>query len=243
MKKIFVALLSVYLFSACDKKDDPGNPQPVGPEIEIMAPVATVDYSNTLPVALKLKASVSLANVYITLTKAGESQPYYSNYIDTLKNTEEELGFNAKIDGGFNNTGQNTIYIRATDASGNQSEKEENFTVLDLQGPEVGFFFFTPNAERGPNKDIRAAFEMTDDLGLKSFKAELFWLDSDGEPFQLLDSYQVGDLNGTVKKVEDKTFTSDNTGYPPGIDYQLIVTVTDVSNNTASFKSAVGTVQ
>lgn len=244
MSKLFFALAGLSVGFACSKEASPA--QNSASEIEILSPSSTLEYANTLELHFKIKDTDRLVRTFYRLSTLN-GQSYRLNQIDIEPTTEYEFRDTLRVTQNFtdhlDNTGSNQLTVKAWDVFGNETVRNYSFEVIDTQKPQMRIFYFTPRAESGPNKTIEAHYELTDNVGLKSYKAELFELDANGELLQLLDSYQNEDLQGSIYEVESQYFVSTAAGYPAGINYQLLLSTTDNSGNTASHTSIVGTVQ
>ncbi|MEQ9263469.1 MAG: hypothetical protein RLP14_09935 [Owenweeksia sp.] len=243
MKKLILFLPAVWLTLACSK-NEAGSAGQVGqkPSVTIVSPLVQVDLTDSVDVLVRFSDDSGLQSAAIALTKIEGDITYHSALAQLNGNTADTLHYKAGITGGFDISGSNVIQVQCIDTDGNITIEEELFTLREKVDPLVSFNSFTSTVTSAPNQVISVDFTLSDNLGLDNYKAELWGLNSLDQAETLWKKFDKAGLNGQTSYTASHNYLSTSNGYPSGSRYRVIVTVSDISGNTASYNSETGTV-
>ena len=240
MRKLILLFPLVPLLSCGKSSNEPGKPVGEKPAIVVVSPLVNVDYADSVSVEVRFSDDRGLKAAYITLSTSSGTT-YYSGQ-KSLSGTADTLEFKAPVAVGFDYTGSNLIDVQCADTDENVHSVQEVFVVKDRVKPQVIFTLFSTSVNSGPNGLIEANFTLTDKLGLSEYTATLWELNAQEEPETEWKKFSKTGLNGVKSFNASHNFLSTSSGYPAGSKYQLIVTVSDISGNTAEYRSETGTV-
>lgn len=174
-------LLLTFIMVVPSCKDDGEDATNENPVVNLISPRGEVDIEQDIKVEINFVDNNGLRDVEVrlgnqNLTAGGG---IYSLSQRGLSGISDKLEFTFEPPLGLDIIGDNYIYIKCTDVDGNVTIIDEDFTIVDLAGPEITITNYDPQyVVQGSIFDLFVNFTYQDNTNVEYVAVELWQTDA-----------------------------------------------------------------